>query len=430
MNMNKNTQNTPSELLTRLLDGELEYGQEQLLYDKLAQDPELQAEMNDMIAIRETVRRDTDAFTPPAELTNSVFSTLGFVAPMNQYPAPKRRYLLRYSVLALLFLAVSTFIAYQSDFIFGSKIPVVSSIQTEDGETRNTSKTNDAVTRSESSDLAVSNNSVSKNNALTTEDRNASSSLINIPSEQKPIAEEAPESESATTVQSNTNKDLIAFAETNQDGIIYNQLIDQSNSIIIDNPIGRHINDKQKAFSNSFDFARAISNIDSRNMQNTYSSGKREKTLNLRGVYAISNDENKLQSSIIESFTIAAFISSGFVENLSIGAEFGREPYNQIFVKQQSAGYVQDPSIVWLGIGAKYDFTEVSIYGITPFAQLVAGGSELGPIGRAFLGMSKTYSNGIGFNFGIESSLMLYKNQNKYYTSDKVSLSGGVLYRF
>lgn len=423
--MDLNSKYSASELLTQLLDGELDSNTEQLLYDNLAQNPELQSEMKDMLSIRESIRKDTEAFTPPAELSKQVFSNLGFVQPVPQSPY---RPLFKYSVLALLLISFTTFVAFQSDMIFGNSsiesqaknslenneisnslaktssqttdnhsivsnnIPVVSSIETSTGKNL-------------SNKTALRRNSIIRANTLS--DNNLDANGIFVTNEfsddfvpnSNIIAQNSGTTNRVEILSHNTNSKLVEFPASNQ----------------------------YAAFNNSFIFARSISAFD---IGSDRSNSKRSKTINLRGIYAVSQDENKLQTNVLNSFSASAFIQTGFAENLSLGVEFGREPYSQIFLNSNAIDYNQQPTVMWLGVGARYDFNEINLFGTTPFSQIIAGGSELGPIGRVLIGTSKYLSNNIGFNIGIESSLMLYKNQNKYYTSDKIGITGGILYKF
>lgn len=72
---------TASEKLTLMLDGELDPLQEQELMAEIEANPELQEEMDQLISIREAIITDTEAFTPPAAVTSSVFSSIGYMAP-------------------------------------------------------------------------------------------------------------------------------------------------------------------------------------------------------------------------------------------------------------------------------------------------------------------------------------------------------------
>jgi len=82
--MNQYNEHTYSELLSQLLDGELDSSMESDFYREFGSNPELQAELEQNIMIKEAIKGDTEAFTPPAALTSSVFNKLGYSYPYSQ----------------------------------------------------------------------------------------------------------------------------------------------------------------------------------------------------------------------------------------------------------------------------------------------------------------------------------------------------------
>lgn len=70
------------EHIQQLLDGELDPMIESALYGKLSVDSDLRTEMRQQLALRLAVQEDRALLVPPAALTNSVFTNLGFAAPL------------------------------------------------------------------------------------------------------------------------------------------------------------------------------------------------------------------------------------------------------------------------------------------------------------------------------------------------------------
>ena len=70
----------PDEALYAFVDGELELGDEQRLFDALASHPELRTEMKDVLAIRNAVHRDV--LFPPASAETEILAATGLVAPV------------------------------------------------------------------------------------------------------------------------------------------------------------------------------------------------------------------------------------------------------------------------------------------------------------------------------------------------------------
>jgi hypothetical protein len=75
--MENYTENS-SELLHQMFDGELSPEMDEKLFSDLAQNPEMQTELNDMLKIRETISKDYEAFTPKEESKEAIFAALGF----------------------------------------------------------------------------------------------------------------------------------------------------------------------------------------------------------------------------------------------------------------------------------------------------------------------------------------------------------------
>jgi len=101
--MKEFTNESPSELLTQLMDNELDQASEASLYDALGSSAELQEELKHHLAVREAVKMDYEAFTPPADAVKSIFMNLGYTPP----PAATHG-IIRKSPLALWFLRRAT----------------------------------------------------------------------------------------------------------------------------------------------------------------------------------------------------------------------------------------------------------------------------------------------------------------------------------
>jgi hypothetical protein len=77
----KENQNTDySELLSQMLDGEITKQEEQALYEELAKDSELQAELNDNLKIRSAYNKDYDAYVPPIDSKAFILDKVGLVS--------------------------------------------------------------------------------------------------------------------------------------------------------------------------------------------------------------------------------------------------------------------------------------------------------------------------------------------------------------
>ena len=75
--MNEINQNNASEFLTLYMDGELDSSLVEGFEAELANNPELQSEYSDLLAIREAVQKDVKKLIPPYESTATIFESLG-----------------------------------------------------------------------------------------------------------------------------------------------------------------------------------------------------------------------------------------------------------------------------------------------------------------------------------------------------------------
>jgi class 3 adenylate cyclase len=73
---------TQIEQLQQLLDGELDPIHESTLFGELAINGDLRTELREQIAIKNAVQDDRMTIMPPAALTNTLFTGMGFAAPL------------------------------------------------------------------------------------------------------------------------------------------------------------------------------------------------------------------------------------------------------------------------------------------------------------------------------------------------------------
>jgi hypothetical protein len=84
--MNQMEYHTNEDLLNGFVDGDLNFKQEEALFEQLSQDGELRACLHDMRSFRSTAHAYALSLTPPASLTKDTFSKLGFAYPAVSLP--------------------------------------------------------------------------------------------------------------------------------------------------------------------------------------------------------------------------------------------------------------------------------------------------------------------------------------------------------
>ncbi len=113
----------------------------------------------------------------------------------------------------------------------------------------------------------------------------------------------------------------------------------------------------------------------------------------------------------------------------SLGVELGQETLLQEYTNTTSSSVEhirQNYLALWMA--CTYDYTFDSIredYGLTPFAQLSAGATILGPMGRIALGMRASISSSCMFNLALEGSSFFYKQNSDRFSTQKLGLSTG-----
>lgn len=112
--------------------------------------------------------------------------------------------------------------------------------------------------------------------------------------------------------------------------------------------------------------------------------------------------------------------------------EFGHAKYLQQFTAERGDGtriaYEQLPGVMWGGIGLRYTLMPKAT--LTPYAQILGGGSEAGPIARGLVGINANLFGGVNVTAGLEASHLWYAFQDKTWTSQSYGAVLGFSYNF
>ena len=92
--------------------------------------------------------------------------------------------------------------------------------------------------------------------------------------------------------------------------------------------------------------------------------------------------------------------------------------------------YQQQPNFTSVGLLMRYSNQSYNVFGIYPYLQAYAGGTNVGPIGRMLLGLRYSPYKGIIFHLGAEYSNLWYQHQNKDYQTAKYDLNYGLSFEF
>lgn len=404
------------EQIHQLIDGELDQGAEQSLYSSLAMDSDLRAEMRDQLAMRMAVQEDRAVIVPPAAITNSLFSNLGFAAPLAGAAAGAAggsmllQWLSRFGVPVASMLAAAglTFGVMNSP---NSDQPASQNVQSENTQqgispaTANTSATTTpAVTGSPTIKVVYRNNPNDADHIAALEKENLRLQAINRELQEK------------LNNQSHIPAPVLAEHEDNAPAVnaemrIANVNLHQTYAV-------QHVEPSNYAL-------RSIATHPMVFMPG-YS-------LQIRGMVLNPTQQTAADQQSLWYDNLGIAMQYRMNEHSSLFVEGANESYPMIFEgvrNGQQIRYEQYPTMFWAGLGYRYTHSQFGNSGVAPYGQVALGGSKYGPVGRIGTGIQYTPMGPISFLLGIETSSLAYSFQNQWFLSPKVGLTYGMVLRF
>lgn len=391
---------TNSERLTMLLDGELSGEQETEIYSALATDPDLQAQLEHQIAIKEAVRNDTEAFTPPLEATFNIFNELGYAVPAG-IPAVKtiwdrifnRRVAVTAALLLFSSLTVTSIIMNKSDDVAAkSKIAKSSDIIADNSDLIN-AEPDDA-------------------NALTQiADNNTKSKII-------------PISNSIDATESTSNRVDFIPKSTEDKQEVKEEIVNLATSTLPSEFNGFH----NFAFMNNakFEYMRSRkSEIKYNSVFNLFD--KDHNSLYFRA----GINSNNAAINGINNFMIGYM--RNWKNNFSFGVELGTESINRLFTDDFSNSLtLEAKQVVWGAFALRYESHDLSFAGFSPFAQARIGiGSDFNYMFGGNMGIIRNFhSIPFSISAAFEYSNFQYTHLSNSYIFDKSGFVFGIHYNF
>jgi hypothetical protein len=407
--MNGDMYSHQSELLYSYLDGETSATEEDVLFKSLAENEELRTEMRDLLAIRNAIHSDKGAFTPSIAATAAVFTGLGFAAPstaaaMTPIPVPTPTLppvdpASTSAVVSLFGGAAQPLIKPLIGAIVGSALTV----------TAVTTVIDDVPTQG------------------TVHQATEQSSNVQ-------LIQDVPEAPPLSDLWIDVSQPP---AEIN----VQNPVIIDKQEDVLD-ASGIAITNQQPVPSesiNSSDLLIATKEVEQ--VLSTYfgdMSPERDRIIVqlMNNPLAFSNPSSKMQSqSDPYLLNMRAGVFYILDDHHSFGIETGRNAFAQKYDNIHplgNASYEQNPIAWWVSAAYKYQTGELTLIpGLRGFIQANAGGAlELGPLGSGTIGLQYGIAPGILFQVGAEGSMLIYKLDKKYFTTEKFGLIYGLSLQF
>lgn len=419
--MNDLNGETYSEKLSLMLDGELNPAQEVPLFAELASNDELRTEMREAISIKNSVRSDYEAFVPPLAATSAVFAKAGFRLPMAYFHSYKHL-LLRYSwipLLLALITGVTTWYILDKDYADKYENLLLSGSKIE--QRLANSEALASQLEKENIELRILNSQLPKEREVI--------KYIKVPVVQ--ALEVKPQTDFAVNSDEMNSKNF-----------------DSGRNDDFDNKPVSLSSMNSPYYSNSMHFlGNLASNFDAYDRNrlpvspNTVAiqslSGSYKYQLVFRGINSLAYPLVNVSSNSggFSNLALGMYFSTPY-DFLSIGPEFGNEPFSQRFIHSENGKryiYEQIPSVWWAGAGflALMNNKIDGLFGAVPFGKLFLGATELGPMGKLSAGLQWKSDNwGLGAFLGVEGSMMAYQNQNRWYSSEKLGITYGLTIQF
>lgn len=119
--------------------------------------------------------------------------------------------------------------------------------------------------------------------------------------------------------------------------------------------------------------------------------------------------------------------------NHTFGVEVGRENFIQKYngvIDSRRYRIEQNYQAVWAGASYRYTLAKIKTLGeIRPFASVMAGGTEVGPLLKSSAGVMYEYDRRVEFTAAVEGTALFYNFQNTLFNTKKLGVSYGVSVR-
>ncbi len=388
--MNEYMEHTPSELLTLYLDGEMPPADEAAFFATVSESEELQSEIREMLAIRESVKKDTEAYTTPDKATTAVFSSLGYKAPGTLAPAATGSFWSKVWLPAATAVVASLVTTFAVLYFTGN---------TESEPSRAALPLKVETAQVQASDYIAESGSGIVNNKkqipVVASSAPVSKALL-------PILQK--EDQNARAEEAATAEEFVSINNTRH---IDNQLVNCMSSIPT-RTLNALSSDMHSSPKLVFDFENEPS---SENFQ-----------VYIRGLGVLNTNTNS--TTMQASDNITAGITFASLGNFKLGGEGNVE---KIFFENDAE---LGKSFVWGAFTCKYENHNLKLFGfVQPFAQVSIGTGTSGMLlnSREVLGFDiYPFDSNVGIQLGLENSLIGIENTTTY---SRNAVNFGITYK-
>ncbi len=385
---------TPSELLTQLMDNELDSAMEPALYDALANSAELQEEHKYHIAVREAIKKDSEAFTPPVATVSSLFNKLGYAPP----PPAASVGILRKSPLLIGFLrkAAVPFLLLLAGS-YGAYTLVNSSQDTRNIYFLETTSVQSLEQVVSSDDLSLSN----------TSNKVAGVSLV--AKRKTPIMTS---NNASNQVVSSINSTVLS----SNDIVLEKDIFETQNANLVQASSSSIVSSRNDFAINNYNYVAPIQIIPA--SVDFSNSTKSSLTFYVKGMSNSNSNLGSAFSNLGNSFDnfSGGVLSKLSIDNLKAGFEIGQQPFMAKVSQSDNETVLtnQVQSVFWYAATAKYDLSFAELFNMQPYFQGSFGSGNFGKyMFRYSFGVEyKPFNANFSMIAGYEASRLWYSTQN------------------
>ncbi|MCL5991015.1 MAG: hypothetical protein M1419_02815 [Bacteroidetes bacterium] len=446
-----------SRMIHDYLDGELDQMQQDILFAELATNQDMRVDFSQQVKLQVVAQSDMAMITPPMEATNTIFASLGFSIPSEEYlknlvgdtvatsPITSiKRFWVKYFalnvILLLMLLTTGTMLVMNPDilnFNGGNKSSIIQEQNVTNADNNNFSGMSSIpIIRSIAGDQDNSQNIADNGSVVRHSSRNprVANDIFGTHSNSRNQS-----GNSANTVEFGNGTDLSANNLSERHNIFSdNELIsDASQDMNLTNSATRRVNSsmttnsnvlvnptqsKQDFYMNSGTLNFLVNPFLLVSVDNTnWTIQVRRLALNpAQSVDLSQTFDKKEEIKWNKNLAISAMYKTN--PYWSFGFEIGWEAFNQVFKfvdeSGQSQSQRQSPQLMWYGATCRFIAPEFLWEDVLyPYGQFTAGGTSVGPLVRLQVGLMLQPTNLIRLNAGYESAGLFYKVNPNYYGS-------------
>lgn len=399
------------ELITSYLDGELPIEKEDVMFNSLASNADdSRSAMRELISMRNVIPHDVEAFTPPPMAKDAVFSKLG----MSAIPQAKEESKWKKALLPLVFLALGLAGGYGIGDTFSSaeKDEVIKLMNASNGANSGAQGFSPLISGGISPTVPSIILKKSAPVKIIYKDRIANMASVTPMITLPPISVNQGQSSIQTNTQKEHAESIITKDESIQSVNVESNVLPQTNDGML----------KDQA---------PVQTLPTISMSNIEPVKYPQFWMQFRGMSSLQSPEYlgiREQMGILDNSRVTFAWSLG--EHFSVGLEAGREPFvlNYQGIKEDRPFvFNQYSPMLTGGLFLQGRTSAFENLGNSRFyAQAVAGGTEIGVLGRLGLGIAYPISNHISLQLGLEQSYMQFQFQGNAFNSQKLDLLYGI----